>query len=251
MLRTSSLYETCRELFARYPLATTNIDQSGTVRWMILMLQDGEGARFLVLSQEHLKSRSSYSLWPWPAGEVIHIDAQGGAVADMAANAVTNGVPIPRDGTLLGWMHKGDVTALIVIYTSYTPDRPEPGWAVMPLAGTAEALWPSFTGEPLLGHWSWEHYQTGRMVSLDRLIAGAPGTVWWVDTTATLGSNCCVVARDITGKAGYRLRQGRYLDYEVLRAGKPTPALTALLADPGKIDLAPRFQEWSAMQAHR
>src|SRR6516165_725998 len=98
MLRTSSPYETCRKLFARYPLATTNIDRSGTVRWMILMLQDGEGARFLVLSQEHLKSGSSYSLWPWPAGDVIRIDAQGGAVADMAANALTNGVPIPRDG---------------------------------------------------------------------------------------------------------------------------------------------------------
>src|SRR5262249_30423429 len=148
-----------------------------------LMLADEKGAGFVVLSQEYLNSRCSYSLWPWPAGDVIRIDADGGAIPDMAANAVTNGVPIPRDGTLLGWNHEDYITSLIVIYASYTPDRPEPAWAVMPLVGAPEALWPSFTGEPLLGHWSWEQYQTGRMVSLDRLIAGAPGTVWWVDTT--------------------------------------------------------------------
>jgi len=121
----------------------------------------------------------------------------------------------------------------------------------MPRAGAPEALWPPFTGGPLLGHWSWDYYRAGSMVPLDRLIAAVPDTVCWVDTAAILGSNCCVVARDITDPSGYTLRRGRYVDYEVLRADKAVPALEALLAGQDKIDLAPRFREWSAQGTHR
>lgn len=252
MLRTSSPYEACHTLFARYPQAVGAVDPSRTVYSMVLMLPDGHDAGFFVLSRQDGESGSSYSLWSWPAGDVVDIDAEGRApVPGQAVNAVTRGVPIPRDGSLLGWTRSGEVTALIVIYASYTLAHPEPGWAVMPRAGTPEAMWPSFTGGTLFGHWSWEQYRAGCIVSLDRLIAAVPDTFCWVDTTAILGSNCCVVARDITGPSGYTLRRGRYVDYEVLRAGKAVPALEALLADPGKIDLAPRFREWLAQGAHR
>jgi hypothetical protein len=252
MLRTSSPYEACRTLFARYPQAAGTVDPSGTVYSMVLMLPDGDDAGFFVLSHQHGESGSSYSLWSWPAGDVVDIDAEGSTPVPVhAVSAVTCGVPIPRDGSLLGWTRGDEVTALIVIYARYTSAHPEPGWAVMPRAGTPEALWPSFTGGPLFGHWSWEQYWAGSIVSLDRLIAAVPGAVCWVDTTATLGSNCCVVASDITDPSGYTLRRGRYVDYEVLRAGKTVPALEALLADPDKIDLAPRFREWLAQGARR
>ena len=252
MLRTSSPYQACRALFDRYPLAARTVDRSGTVCSMTLMLPDGHDAGFFVLSHQLGESRSSYSLWSWPAGDVVDIDAEGGAtLPDQAVNAVTRGVPIPRDGSLLGWTHDGDVTALIVIYATYTSAHPGPGWAVMPRAGTPEALWPPFTGEPLFGHWSWEQCEAGSIVFLDRLIGAVPNMVCWVDTTAIFGSNCCVVARDIIGPSGYTLRRGRYVDYEVLRADKAVPTLEALLDGPDKIDLAPRFQEWSAQGTHR
>lgn len=193
---------------------------------MVLMLPEGCDAGFFVLSHWCGESRSSYSLWSWPAGDVIAIDAEGSATVPLeAVNVVTRGVPIPRNGSLPGWTYGGDVTALIAVYARYTPAHPEPGWAVMPRAGTPEALWPSFTGEPLLGHWSWEHYRAGSVVFLDRLIATVPDTVCWVDTTAILGSSCCVVAGDITEPSGYTLRRGRYVDHEVLRADKALPAL--------------------------
>lgn len=219
---------------------------------MVLMLPDGDDARFFVLSRQQDESGLSYSLWSWPAGDVVNIDAEGSAaVPGQGVNALTRGVPIPRNGSLLGWTHGGDVTALIAIYARYTPAHPEPGWAVMPRAGTPEALWPSFTGRPLFGHWSWEQYRAGGLVFLDRLIAAIPETVYWVDTTAMLGSNCCVVARDLTDPSGYILRRGRYVDYEVLRADKAVPPLGALLAGPDKTDLAPRFREWSAQGTSR
>jgi hypothetical protein len=245
MLRTSSPYEACRALFARYPEAVGAVERNGTICSMVLMLPDGDDAGFFVLSHQRGESRSSYSLWSWPAGDVVDIDADEGSttMSGQVVNAVTRGVPIPRDGSLLGWTRGGEVTALIVIYARYTPAHPEPGWAVMPRAGTPEALWPSFTGGPLLGHWSWEQYQAGRIVSLERLIAAVPDTVIWVDTTAILGSNCCVVSHDITDPSGYTLRRGRYVDYEVLRAGKAVPTLKELLAGQDKIDLASRFRE--------
>lgn len=244
MLRAGSPYEACRTLFARYPQAVGAVDRSGTIRSMILMLPYGDDAGYFVLSHQPGKSRPSYSFWSWPAGDVVDIDAEGSAnVPNQAVNAVARGVPIPRDGSLLGWTRNGEVTALIVIYARYTPAHPEPGWAMMPRAGTPEALWPTFTGESLFGHWSWEQYRAGRIVSLERFIAEAPDTASWVDTTAILGSNCCVVARDITDPSGYTLRRGRYVDYEVLRAGKAVPTLEELLGQNNKIDLGPRFRE--------
>lgn len=252
MLRASSLYETCRTLFREYPEAVAAVDLSGWVCSMVLMLLDEEDAGFYVLSHQRGGSRSSFSLWPWPAGDVVTLDPGGEAtVSRQAVNAVTRGEPIPRDGSLLGWTHRGDITALIAVYARYSHAHPEPGWAVMPRAGTPEVLWPSFTGEPLFGRWSWEQFRAGSIVSLDRLIASTPDTVSWVDTAALLGSNCCVVARDITDPSGYTLHQGRYVDYEILRADKAVPPLEALLADPDRIDLAPRLLEWSAQGAHR
>jgi hypothetical protein len=251
MPRASCPYEACRALFGKYPQAARTVDGIGAVCSMVLMLPDGGDAGYFVLSYQNSEARSSYSLWSWPAGDVVAIDPDGSApVPRQAMDAVTLGEPIPRDGSILGWTYGGEVTALIVVYARYTPTHPEPGWAVMPRVDTPEDQWPSFTGEPLFGHWSWDRYWGSSMVSLDRAIAAAPDTVSWVDTTAILGSNCCAVARDITDPSGFTLRSGRYVDYEVLRADKTIPTLEALLADPDKIDLAPRFLEWSALGAH-
>jgi hypothetical protein len=101
--------------------------------------------------------------------------------------------------------------------------------------------WPPFTNEHLFEGWSWEYYWAGSVVSLDGLIAGAPGSVFWVDTEAILGWDCCAVARDIGSREGYTLRRGCYVYYEALQAAKPVPPLDELLSGSGTTDLAPRF----------
>lgn len=243
MICTRSPYEGCQKLFSDYPLASRIVNRGRTVRSMVLMLQSGDDAGFFVLSGDGRNAKRSYSLWPWPAGDIVNIEIGNEAdLPGLAVTAVTCGVPIPQDGSLFGWTCGDAISAIIAIYAEYSVEYPEPGWAVMPLTSAPEELWPPFTGEPLFGHWSWEQYRSGSIVSLDSLIAETPETVYWVDTKATLGSDCCAVARDIGPSEGAMLQHGRYVYYQALRAGEYVPSLDALLTSRGALDLAPRFQ---------
>ena len=238
---TSPLYERCQELFARYPLAIRAVNQRQTVRSMVLMLED---IRFFVLSQDCSEGSPVYSLSPWRGCDRVDIEedsADGFTKVDI--KDMTHAVPIPRHGSLFGWRSGDTVTALVAFHADYTPTCWEPSWKVMPLAGTSEDCWPPFTREPLLGHWFWNHHWAGRIVSLGDLIAAKPDTVFWTDRKEVLGRDCCVVAHDITSPEGYTLRRGCYVYYEALRPDEPVPPpVKSLLADVGKVDLAPRFR---------
>jgi hypothetical protein len=242
MIRADSPYETCHELFAEYHLAAKTIDRSGLVRSMVLLLPDGDSARFFMLVADQTKGRTAFSLFAWRTEGRVDVRLDGGAVPDVFAAALARGVPIPRDGSLFGWARGEAVTTLIGVQARYTPTSPVPSWAVMPLADSSVSEWPPFTRDRFLGPWFWEDYRAGAIVPLDGLIARTSGLVFWVDTKDTLGSDCCAVARDITNAEGYTLRRGRYVYYEVLLGGKPVPPLAQLLAEPGKTDLGPRFQ---------
>lgn len=252
MPRNSSPYDACCELFRDYPQAIMQVNPGGTVRAMVVLVQDGDRSRFFALSQDQGGEKSSYSLWAWPAGEIVVIPAEGTvATPSITTEVVTRGIPIPRDGSLFGWTFGGVVTALIVVYSEYTREHPEPGWAVMPLAGVPEDQWPPFVGQSFCRNWSWEQHRAGRIIALDRLIAETPDTVFWVDTKAVLGSDSCAVAGDIRSPEGDTLRRGRYLYYEILRAGKTIPSLETFLACQNRIDLSLRFSGQFLMKTER
>jgi hypothetical protein len=242
VIRTSYLYEACHTLFSSYPLAATAASDNEAVRSMVLMLRDGDDARFFVLSQDSRDDRHCYSLRRWRSARIADIDVEDGAVPNVVVDAVTQGVPLPDDRSLFGWRHGDTVTALVAVSTTYTPACPEPCWAVMPLADAPEAQWPPFTDECLFGFWFWEHLQTASIVSVSDLIARNPNTVFWVDTEAILGSDCCAVAHDIESTNGPTLQRGRYVYSDALRADKPVPPLSVLLTDSGKTDMASQFQ---------
>jgi hypothetical protein len=243
MIQANSPAEACRELFARYPVAIIAADRGSTSRTMVLMLRDGDDLRLFILSHEQGKDRPPYSIRLWRTTESVDIAGDdGAAVSDTVMTVLTRGIPVPRDRSLFGWRQDDHVTALIPVYTTFAPRYPEPFWAVMPRVGIPEAQWPPFTDEHLFGLWFWEYYRSGDLVSVDGLIAEAPGTVFWIDTSAILGSDSCAVARDIKSPEGFTLERGRYVYHQALRAGKPTPSLRVLLADTGKTDLAPRFR---------
>jgi hypothetical protein len=243
MIDAVSLYEACDQLFDNFPLAARDVDHSGTIRSMVLMLRDGDDPRFFLLAQGCGEGGPLYSMCRWPAGDAVDIDARGSdPIPDVLASAVTRGMPLPRHGSVFGWVDRAAFGALIVIYNDGAPGRPMPRWSVMPLAGLPESQWPPFTGRSLFGQWFWEDYWAGSIVSLDQLIAHAPGSVFWVNTRAVLAADSCAVVRDIPSPDGHTLRRGRYVYCEALRSGRPVPSLTALLADPGKIDMAPRFR---------
>lgn len=241
MVSAGRVHLACRYLFSKYPLAVSAVDHIPSLHTIVLMLRDGEDVRFFVLMRIRGKGRTDYTLSPWRAKGAVEIAADGGDVTEEVANAVEQGIPIPRDGLLFGWACQEIVTALIVVYASYRPDSPVPVWSVMPLVGTPEPQWPPFSGERFFGRWFWKDYQAGNIVQLDGLIAASPGIVFWLDTYEELGSDCCVVTCDIKTPEGRILRRGKYLAAAALRAGTAVPSLTDLLAEAGKTDLASRF----------
>jgi hypothetical protein len=242
MIRTKSLYETCHELFTEYPVAVEAIDESSLIRSMVLLLPDGDDVGFFVLVADRTTGRTSFSLFPWRADGSVEIEPTSDAVPDAFVRALTHGIPIPRDGSLFGWVQEGAVTTLIGVQARYTPASPVPSWSVMPRASIPKAEWPPFTGDRLLGSWFWEYCRAGTIVLLDDLIAGTAGLVFWVDSKDVLGSDCCAVAQDVKSAAQYILRQGCYVDYKALRSGKSVPPVAQLLASRDKTDLGPEFR---------
>jgi hypothetical protein len=242
MIRTKSLYETCHELFTRYPVAAETVDEKSLIHSMVLLLSDDEDARFYVLVADRTTGRTTFSLFPWRADGSVDIEPMSDAIPDIFVRALTHGAPIPRDGSLFGWIQEDAVTTLVGVQARYTPASPVPSWAVMPLASIPRAEWPPFTGVRLFGPWFWEYYWAEKIVLLDDLIAGTVDLVFWVDSKGVLGSGCCAVAHEVRGTAGYTLRQGCYVDYVALQSGKSVPSLAQLLASPDKVDLGPQFK---------
>jgi hypothetical protein len=243
MTETSSHYENCQELFINYPLAVRTDKGSEAVRSMVLMLH--EGPAFFVLRLDCESDKPVYSIGPWPAGDAEEIATDDNPpVSETVANVLTYSVPIPQDGSLFGWIHGDIVTALVVVYADES-ESPVPSWAVMAFADAPEWEWPPFIDERFFGSWFWKHYRAGEVVCLGDLVAENPDTVFWVDTKTAIGSDCCVVEHDMWTSTGNALRRGRYVYFQALRDRKGVPPLEVLLADTGKIDLAPRYDRAS------
>jgi hypothetical protein len=244
MAHTTSLYGACHRLFTSYPLATRAVNSSGTIRSMVLLDRDGEDVKFFVLLQNCDEGKPFYSLCPWHGGNIVDIEeGSSDAVSHVVADVLTNGVPIPQHGSLFGWRNGDAIHALIAIYADDTPACLDPSWTVMPLVEAPQTDWPPFTKQVLFGHWFWEHYWAGSIVSLADLIASIPDTVFLAETEAIIGWDCCVVARNITSPEGYTLRRGRYVYFQTLRAGELVPSLEVLLSNTRKVDLAPWFRQ--------
>lgn len=242
MIETSSHYENCQELFINYPLAV-RAGKDSEARSMVLMLH--EGPAFFVLRLDCENDKPVYSIGPWPAGDTEEIRADDNPpVSDTLANVLTYSVPIPQDGSLFGWIHGEVVAALVVVYADES-ESPVPSWAIMPLSDAPEWQWPPFIDERFFGSWFWKNYRAGEVVCLGDLVAENPGTVFWVDTKTAIGSDCCVVEHDIQTSTGHALRRGRYVYFQALRDRKGVPPLEVLLADTGKVDLAPRYDRAS------
>lgn len=241
MIPASQVYRACGALFGTYALAVVAVEGAPTMQSIVLMLADGDDVGFFVLLRDCGETRPAYTVVPWHATGAVPIEPDGGEVPDVAANAVLRGVPIPQDGSLFGWVRGEPVTALTVICARYTPETPVPTWSVLPRAGAPEAEWPPFTDERLLGHWFWDHHRTGSIIDLGEVIAATPDTVFWVDTYASLGSDCCVVEGDVKTQDRHVLPRGTYVDSATLRAGIVVPTTAELLADADRTDLTPRF----------
>lgn len=232
----TDLYAACTDLFNRYPLAVSDVTEDGSVRSMDLAVVEGDDAAFYFLSLRDNEHGTDCSLWPWAADtEAIADMKPGDAGNPAAADIVARALPIPRDGSLFAWVDAGTVTAVVAFHSDCSPKHPDPTYQVMPLAGSPETEWPPFTGEPVLGPWVWECVASGQLAPLNLVIAGTDGAVFW-------SGGCLAIASDVAGP-GFVLTPDVYVYYQQLRAGVVS-SLETLLADPGVVDLAPRFQRY-------
>lgn len=232
--------EACRRLFADYPLAIETARPGAPRDSMVLMLRDGDDAKFFVLQRYYDNGTPLYRLKPW--GRPDDADAADVMPGEFL-DALASGVPFPRHGSMFGWQESGAVTALIACYSRHRPRSPEPVWSVLPLAEAPESQWPPFTEESLFGPWFWEHLRAGRVVAVEDLISRTPGAVFWAHTETSLGSGCCVVPRQINDPSGYVIPRGRFIFHTVLSARKPLPSVDELLARADTTDLTPRFAQ--------
>lgn len=245
-----NLYKKAGELFGRYPQAVRPVTRDGSVRSMTLMCAGHGGEQFFTLTLQGDRHDPSCSLFRWREDGIVTVTPDG-AVTEQdgalsmaeAESAVTTAVPLPRDGSLWGWAPQRTVTALIAIYGEDGDDHPTPTWTPMLLAGTSPADWPGFTGERLLGTWFWDACRAGRLVEIGPHVANSRQAVWWADTKASLGDDCCAVARPLSLPGGITLPRGLFVYDGTLRAGTTLPSLDGVLAMHGKTDLGPRFRE--------
>lgn len=100
MTQMTSLPEACSDLFAACPLAVRDDDHDGTVRSMVLMVRDGDEARFFTLTHDSDDSR--YWLRRWRSGDGAEIEADQGADHAVEFPAWAESVTVPCGGCLPG-----------------------------------------------------------------------------------------------------------------------------------------------------
>jgi len=237
----AAAFAACLGLFRRYPLAVTPHDADGASRSMVLMSRAGGAAGFYVLTQA---GDDLFVICSWDRRDGV---SQGIRPRDPVPGAIhqviTGGMPVPRDGALLGWVTDSQVTALLSVHcrqpATWEHPVPAPEIRVMPMAGTAELEWPAFTASPLGDGRLWEHVQWGEIVDIAPLVTGTAGRAFWVPSPDSRSPrHGFIVIRDNVRADGYWLPAGVYMDHWTLRAGIAAPPAGCLLTLPGVVDLA-------------
>jgi hypothetical protein len=161
-------------------------------------------------------------------------------ISDLpVGDVIFDGVPFPQHGAMFGWRPDGgDVAALI--QCSVKPEPQDPGFTTMPRTDVPEAAWMP-VARPRFGSWFWDYYRDGRIVDLAPLLGDTQDLVFWVDTISATGSGSIAVEMDLDSPDGWTLPRGVYVYYPVARDHRAL-SLDDLLADPGKVDLGPRFR---------
>jgi hypothetical protein len=254
-------FAACLRLFRSYPLAVSPCYSGGWHRSIVLRHGAFEGSGFYILTQDPAER---FTLRPWNRadGECQEIEP-GTPVPVMSHRVITEGMPVPRDGALLGWVSDRQATVLLSVYhgqpappvpllSDPVPGGPVPRAAVpqvrvLAMVGSEPMRWPPFTAGPLDDGRLWEYVERGEIVDLAPVIVRAAGGAFWVPSQhpgrAGQGHGCVVVNRNLQSE-DYWVPAGTYMDHWMLREGVPSPPPSHLLALPGAADLSRRLTAW-------
>jgi hypothetical protein len=262
-------FAACLRLFRSYPLALNTSGPgdpgpgaprhaAGCDRSIVLRHRGFDGLGFYVLTQHPAEH---FTLRPWRAGDeawqagdgagrACQAISPGMPVSVAAHRIVTEGMPVPRDGALLGWVSDRQATALLTVhhgrpeaYREGPAQRPAgPQVRVLPMAGTEPMRWPPFAASPLDDGGLWEYVARGELVDLAP-VAHRAEDAYWVPSQhpgrSRQGHGCAVIGRSLQG-VEYWVPAGVYMDHWMLREGVPTPPASHLITLPGTVPLSRR-----------
>jgi hypothetical protein len=238
-------FAACLRLFRHYPLAVRRHYAEHRYGSMVLMTRDAGVSRFFVLIME------------WDDLFVLrHWDRRDGARAEIGRDehvsadicrVIEAGVPVPRDGALLGWVTGHQVRAVLAAYgrlpEPWDDASTVPGVLVMPHAGSQPAELPPLAAGPLGDGRLWDYLARGRLADLTPLVSRQAGRVFLVpggdgrDGRDGRVAGTRIVVTERTCDDDFWLPAGIYADHWTLREGTQVTA-RQLLARPGVVDLA-------------
>ena len=238
-----SVFAACLRLFYRYPLAIRRHYAEHRYGSLVLMDRGTGGARHYVLIMEW---DDLFVIRPWDRRDGARVPIRRGEpVSDGVRRVIESAVPVPRDGTLLGWTAGHKVEALVAAHGRLTEPWDDasavPGVTVMPVAGSQPVGWPPFAARPLDGGRLWEHLARGHLADLTPLVSRHPGYVFWVpgsDGRSGGWTGARVVVTERLNTSELWLPAGVYADRQVHSEGAPRRTASQLLALPGVVDLA-------------
>jgi hypothetical protein len=236
-------FAACLRLFRSYPLAVTPVYATGWRRSIVLRHRAFEGSGFHILTQD---PAGHFTLRPWRLddGEAQAI-SPGAPVTVTSHRVITEGMPVPRDGALLGWVSDRQATVLLSVHHGDAASQASgPQMRVLAMVGSEPVRWPPFTASPLDDGRLWEYVGRGEIVDLAPLVARGGGGASWVPSQnpgrAGQGHGCVVVDQNLQAE-DYWLPAGVYMDHWMLREGVPTPPASHLLTLPGTTALSRRL----------
>ena len=154
---------------------------------MVLMNRTAGAPAFFVITQA---GDNLFVIRSWDRRDGVDQGIWSGEPVSAAiGQLVADGIPVPRDGALLGWLTDSQITALLTVHCRppepWDGPVPGPGIQVMPLAGTSNLLhWPPFTASPLDGR-LWDYVERGQIVDIAPLLTHSGGRAFWVPSPNT------------------------------------------------------------------
>jgi hypothetical protein len=237
-----AVFAACLRLFRCYPLAVRRHYAEHRYGSMVLMNREAGTARFAVLIMER---DDLFALRPWDRRDWARVEIRPREpVDDSVRRLIGSGVPMLRDGVLLGWVAGQQVRAVLAAHGRLPEPWDDasviPGTLVLPRVGSQPAERPPLTGNPLEDERLWEYVARGQLADLTPLVSRQAGRVFWVPGVDEVGGRRVgrIVVTERLHADDAWLPAGVYADPRALREEAPPLTASQLLALPGVTDLA-------------
>jgi hypothetical protein len=237
-----AVFAACLRLFHSYPLAVRRHYAEHRYGSMVLMNREAGAARFAVLIMER---DDLFAIRPWDRRDWARVEIRPREpVDDGVRRLIGTGVPVLRDGVLLGWVAGQQVRAVLAAHGRLPEPWDDasvvPGTLVMPRIGSQPAERPPLTGSPLDDGRLWEYIARGQLADLTPLLSRQAGRVFWVPAVDEVDGRRVgrIVVTERLHADDAWLPAGVYADRRALREESAPLTASQLLALPGVTDLS-------------